>query len=137
MNNEELVVLEEEFVPAPQGFLWANVDANHRLIVMNQVEAKKLNLPLVEFELGWNGLYEKGFVPEKPIELCQEEVREYRNRLLETEVDPVVTNPLRWEELSEAEKQVYKDYRRYLLDYTEQEEWWKANPLTLDEWKSK
>lgn len=63
--------------------------------------------------------------------------RNTRNHYLENYVDPVVTNPLRWDELSKKEQQVYKDYRRYLLDYTEQEEWWKTNLLTLDEWKDK
>ena len=129
---------EETYKMPPYGFLYANVDKNYKLIIMNQIEAQKLNLPLVEFEQAYDGeLYKKGYAPKKPIKLMQEEMRELRNRYLEEYIDPIVTNPLRWEDLSDKEKQEIKDYRRYLLDYTEQPEWWSANPLTLDEWKSK
>jgi len=38
--------------------------------------------------------------------------------------------------MSEDEKQVYIDYRRYLLDYTEREDWYKTNPKTLEEWSN-
>lgn len=48
--------------------------------------------------------------------------REERNNLLITVVDPVVTNPLRWEELTEAEQSKYRAYRLYLLDIPQQEE---------------
>lgn len=34
------------------------------------------------------------------------------------------------------EKAVYADYRQYLRDYTETEDWWKQDPKTFDEWKS-
>jgi hypothetical protein len=74
--------------------------------------------------------------PEPTVEELQQRVRAVRNSYLETYVDPVVSNPLRWDDLTEEEKQVYKDYRRYLLDYTENENWWLSNPLTLNEWKS-
>lgn len=45
-----------------------------------------------------------------------------RDNLLVTVVDPVVTNPLRWEELDEAQKSKYRAYRLYLLDIPKQEE---------------
>ena len=45
-----------------------------------------------------------------------------RDNLLTTVVDPIVTNPLRWEELSEAEQSKYRAYRLYLLDIPQQEE---------------
>lgn len=64
----------------------------------------------------------------------QNRVREIRNSYLEQFIDPVASNALRWADMSEEEKQIYIDYRRYLLDFTEQENWWESNPLTLEEW---
>lgn len=37
--------------------------------------------------------------------------------------------------LDETEKQYYREYRQYLRDYTEIENWWEQNPKTFDEWK--
>lgn len=87
----------------------------------------------VEFAVMYNG---KIYEDESEYDLArQNTVREYRNYLLKEEVDPVVTNPLRWADLSEEEKALYTNYRRYLLDYTEQENWWEQNPKTMNEWK--
>lgn len=33
------------------------------------------------------------------------------------------------------EKQQYAQYRQYLRDYTEDENWWLQNPLDFDSWK--
>lgn len=80
-----------------------------------------------------NGIY---YVGQDDIDKAKQEiVRKYRNSLLETEVDPVVSNPLRWEDMSAEDKKMYKDYRQYLLNYTKTENWWLKNPLTLEEWK--
>jgi hypothetical protein len=49
-----------------------------------------------------------------------ERTRDQRNFLLIDEVDPVVTNPLRWDDLSESQQQAVIDYRRSLLDITDQ-----------------
>lgn len=46
--------------------------------------------------------------------------REKRNALLATQVDPVVSNPLRWGDLSEEQQQAWATYRRALLDITTQ-----------------
>jgi hypothetical protein len=43
-----------------------------------------------------------------------------RDYLLETEVDPIVTNPLRWAELTTEQQDAWKAYRQALLDITEQ-----------------
>jgi hypothetical protein len=43
-------------------------------------------------------------------------IRFERNERLLLEVDPVVTNPLRWSSLSEAKRQAWADYRQALLD---------------------
>jgi hypothetical protein len=47
-------------------------------------------------------------------------IRGQRNRLLANEVDPLVTNPLRWAELTEAQQAAWTLYRRALLDITAQ-----------------
>ena len=85
-----------------------------------------------EFAVMYNGkIY---LVEEELVEAKKVDVRAFRDHLLETEVDPYVTNPLRWEDLSEEEKQKIKDYRIYLKDYTNGENWWEANPKTMEEW---
>lgn len=63
----------------------------------------------------------------------QDHVRDYRNYLLSKYIDPVVSNVLRWEEMGEYEKTCYKNYRTYLLDYTEGESWWEEYPKTFEE----
>ena len=47
-------------------------------------------------------------------------VRQQRDIILATQVDPVVTNPLRWADLSEEEQAAWAAYRRALLDITTQ-----------------
>lgn len=44
--------------------------------------------------------------------------REWR---LSHEVDPIVTNPLRWEELGESKQQEWRDYRTALLNVPQQD----------------
>lgn len=63
-----------------------------------------------------------------------EEVRAVRNQYLETYVDPVVSNPLRWADMSAEEQQQYSDYRQYLLHITEAPEFPDVAVLTMDEW---
>ena len=65
----------------------------------------------------------------------QDFMRNVRNYYLVEYVDGAVSNPLRWADMSEELKQMYTDYRKYLLDYTEGENWWLEAPKTLEEWK--
>tara|TARA_R110000796_G_scaffold251777_2_gene384005 strand:+ start:413 stop:868 length:456 start_codon:yes stop_codon:yes gene_type:complete len=46
-------------------------------------------------------------------------VRGRRESILTTEVDPIVTNSLRWSEMSTAEQEAWTTYRRALLDITD------------------
>jgi len=48
-------------------------------------------------------------------------VRQIRDSLLTSEVDPIVTNPLRWAELSEEKQTEWINYRNKLLNIPEQE----------------
>lgn len=47
-------------------------------------------------------------------------VREQRDRLLATEVDPIVSNPLRWADMTTAEQNAWSQYRTDLLNITNQ-----------------
>ena len=49
------------------------------------------------------------------------EVRLHRDNILISSVDPIVSNPLRWGDLSEEKKAEWATYRRALLDITLQE----------------
>lgn len=48
------------------------------------------------------------------------EVRGKRDYLLSSSVDPIVSNPLRWNDMSADEQAQWKLYRRALLDVTAQ-----------------
>ena len=48
------------------------------------------------------------------------DARILRDLLLTSEVDPIVTNSLRWAELSSTEQQQWTDYRTALLDVPQQ-----------------
>lgn len=83
---------------------------------------------------GYDGRYYfESQCPEKPLEEMQAEVRAVRNSYLEKYVDPKQL-VLVWESLSVDERNIYSDYRRYLLDYTDNEDWHLSNPMTLDEY---
>jgi hypothetical protein len=49
-----------------------------------------------------------------------EDVRSQRNQILATAVDPLVSNPLRWADLTTEKQQAWADYRRALLDLPQQ-----------------
>lgn len=53
------------------------------------------------------------------VDEVKNQVRQERNRKLEAEVDPVVSNPLRWNDLTLEQQQSYTDYRKALLDITD------------------
>jgi hypothetical protein len=65
----------------------------------------------------------EAYVPPTQEELdarAADAVRMQRDALLATEVDPIVSNPLRWADLSTEQQQAWASYRRALLDITAQ-----------------
>ena len=63
------------------------------------------------------------YVPPTQEELDAEaalDARGYRDMLLATEVDPMVTNPLRWADLTEVKQAEWTTYRTALLNITDQ-----------------
>lgn len=100
----------------------------------NSAFYQSIGMTEMDVEQAYDGnWYVKGFAPEKPIETMQAEVRAVRNSYLEKYVDPKQLVMV-WDGLSIDERNTYAEYRKYLLDYTESDEWWLENPLTLDEW---
>lgn len=99
------------------------------------------NMPMIEFtsieEVAFAEMYDGVIYTDKAelVEAQKEYVRGIRNSYLVEYVDGAVSNPLRWADMSEELKQMYIDYRKYLLDYTEGENWWLQLPKTLEEWK--
>ena len=64
------------------------------------------------------------YVPPTQAELDEQAaamVRGQRDHLLATEVDPIVSNPLRWADMTAEQQTAWSSYRRDLLDITAQE----------------
>lgn len=100
----------------------------------NSVFYKSIGMTEMEVEQAYDGSwYLVGYAPVKPVETMQAEVRAVRNSYLEKYIDPKQL-VLVWESLSVDERNIYSDYRRYLLDYTDNEDWYLSNPMTLDEY---
>ena len=72
---------------------------------------------------------------EKDLADKQTQVRAVREQYFSEYVDFYQSKPLLWEEMTEEEKQDIADYRKYLMDYTKEENWWEQNPLNFEEWK--
>lgn len=49
------------------------------------------------------------------------DIRSRRNALLTSEVDPLVSNQFRWDDMTAERQQEWKDYRRALLDVPQQD----------------
>lgn len=68
------------------------------------------------------------------IEQKKAEVRAVRNQYLKQYVDDRAKSPFMWNEVSDEEKALIGDYRKYLMDYPETEGWYEHSPLTFEEW---
>lgn len=87
----------------------------------------------VEFAESYNGVI---YIDPAELQTAKETaIRSVRDQYLVEYVDAVVSNPLRWADMSADEQANITNYRRYLLDYTEMENWWEQNPLPFEEWK--
>ena len=72
--------------------------------------------------------------PEPTVDELKANVRAVRNRYLEQTDKYLSISDF---PITEEERESYKQYRTYLRDYTLEDEWWLANPLTFDEWSVK
>ena len=87
----------------------------------------------MEVEQAYDGSwYLKGYAPEKPIEQREAEVRAVRNQYLEqTDKYMISDYPI-----TNDERELYKQYRTYLRDYTLTDNWWESEPQKFEEWVS-
>ena len=96
---------------------------------------QSIGMSEMEVEQGYDGQwYLKGYAPEKPQTVKEQEVRAIRNSYLEKYVDPKQL-VLVWNSLTADEQKEYTDYRRYLLDYPETENWYEHPPKDFSTWK--
>ena len=52
--------------------------------------------------------------------IAAKRVRKQRDFILATQVDPLISNPLRWGDMTAERQQAWADYRRALLDIPQQ-----------------
>lgn len=69
---------------------------------------------------------------DEAIEQRKEQVRVVRNQYLEQTDKYMITDY----PITDDERELYKQYREYLRDYTLSENWWEHSPKTYEEWKS-
>lgn len=81
--------------------------------------AKMVSLNAVTGEVSERELSAEELAEMRPPQTA-EDVRSQRDRILVVEVDPLVSNPLRWGDLTVEKQQEWADYRRALLDIPDQ-----------------
>ena len=93
---------------------------------------KSVGMSEMEVEQAYDGSwYLKGYASEKPVEEKKADVRSVRNQYLEqTDKFMLVDYPI-----TDDKRELYKQYRTYLRDYTLSENWWESIPLKFYEWK--
>lgn len=78
---------------------------------------------------------EKPVTPEpEPYVPTEEELREQNRAIRNSYL--TATDHTRLDDVpyTESEKELYKEYRQYLRDYTEEENWWENAPLEFEDW---
>ena len=98
----------------------------------NSAFYQSIGMTETEVEQAYDGSwYVKGFAPEKPTEQKEAEIRSVRNQYLEqTDKFLLVDYPI-----TDEERELYKQYRTYLRDYTLSENWWENSPKDFSTWK--
>ena len=69
---------------------------------------------------------------DEAIEQRKEQVRSVRNQYLEQTDKYMITDY----PITDDERELYKQYRTYLRDYTLPENWWVSEPHKFDKWVS-
>ena len=70
-------------------------------------------------------------VSDEAIEQRKEQVRAVRNKYLEQTDKYMITDY----PITDEERELYKQYREYLRDYTLSENWWEHSPKDFSTWK--
>lgn len=98
---------------------------------------QSIGMAEMEVEQDYDGCwYLQGYAPQKPQEIKEQEVRAVRNSYLKKYIDDRAKSPFMWDEVSDEEKEILREYRKYLMDYPETEDWFEQNPKTFEEWKT-
>ena len=106
--------------------------ANTKEELENLPHVELTEIKQVEFAELYNGVI---YIDSAELQAAKEKViRVIRDQYLVKYVDAVVSNPLRWVDMSLEEQTQITDYRIYLLDYTETENWWEHKPLDWSEY---
>ena len=71
-------------------------------------------------------------VSDEAIEQRKEQVRAVRNMYLEQTDKYMITDY----PITDDERELYRQYREYLRDYTLPENWWESEPQKFEEWVS-
>ena len=71
--------------------------------------------------IGWSYDGAQFFPPEPDLKKLAADARKERDRALTAVVDPLVSNPLRWADLTAEKQTEWVAYRRALLDLPQQE----------------
>lgn len=101
----------------------------------NTAYYQSIGMVEMEVEQAYNGCwYVEGHAPQKPQEVKEQQTRAIRNSYLVKFVDPKQL-VLVWSSLTEDEQKEYTDYRQYLLDYPETENWYEQPPKDFSTWK--
>ena len=69
---------------------------------------------------------------DEAIEQKKADVRAIRNQYLEQTDKFMITDY----PITDEERELYRQYRTYLRDYTLTENWWESNPQKFEEWVS-
>lgn len=107
--DKTTIELEVDFDELDEDYVWFNAHPDDIVSwgpeLYNRAVAGEFG-PVAEFE-----------IPEDMTgEVAQQLLRDERDSLLTKDVDPIVTNPLRWDALSAEKQQEWRDYRQALLD---------------------
>lgn len=95
----------------------------------------EIGMTLMDVEQAYNGAwYVLGYAPAKPEpteDEMKDSVRSVRNGYLkDTDFTQLNDAPF-----TSEEKLQYAQYRQYLRDYTEGENWWLQNPMDFNSWR--
>ena len=94
---------------------------------------QSIGMSEMEVEQAYNGSwYLKGYAPEKPTEQKEADVRSVRNQYLEQTDKYMITDY----PINDDERELYRQYRGYLRDYTLTENWWESETQKFEEWAS-
>lgn len=94
--------------------------------------------PKEGYNVKWNGTaweYEAIPVPPPPPEPTEDEKKEAVRAVRNSYLSGTDFTQLQDAPFTDDEKEKYREYRQYLRDYTNEENWWEQDPATFEEWE--